>query len=250
MAVAVILLLLLCGGAAYAGINFFGGGEDEALAAQNAGNSDAGSAVAAFGTQDTEGGAEDEDTVAAPTKTAEAEVSGTMPEPTETSRPDPVEEPTAVPILVEATEVPPTLTEAPTETPEPELPTVSVIVASANLRRGPGVIYRVLGPIFRDDTAVVLAKNRDGSWYNIELEDGTRAWLAASVVELVGIANANDVFVAATIPVAPTLTPVPPTWTPRPLPPTLTPPPPGGDSGGDDDDDDDGNGDYTPDPNP
>jgi uncharacterized protein YgiM (DUF1202 family) len=111
---------------------------------------------------------------------------------------------------------------------------VRVIVASANLRQGPGVIYRTLGPIYRDDLAVILAKNSDGSWFNIELEDGSRAWLAASVVEMVDAAAANNVVVAATIPVAPTRTPVPPTFTPRPVP-TQPPPPPaggGGDSGG------------------
>jgi hypothetical protein len=241
MAVAVILLLLLCGGAVYAGVNFFGGGEEDTLASRDTGDSDAGNVIAVAEGQDTEGDADDVDAVIAPTRTAKLET-------TETSTPELVEESTAVPILAEASEVPPTLTEAPSETPKPEFLIVRVNVASANLRRGPSTIFPVLRPIFLDERTTVLAKNSDGSWYNVELEDGSRAWLAASVVELVNDVAANDVPLAATIPVAPTWTPVPPTWTPLPIPPTLTPLPPGGESG--DDDDDDNGGDYTPDPNP
>lgn len=127
-------------------------------------------------------------------------------------------------------------TAEPTE-PPPAQPSVRVIVSSANLRRGPGTIYPVAGAIFGDEEALVLATNSDGTWYNVELADGSRAWLAASVTEPLDAVAVNSVPVAATIPAAPTLTPVPPTATPMPtLPPPPPPPPPsgGGDGGGDD----------------
>ncbi len=225
IAVAVILLLLLCGGSAYAGINYFGGGAGEETVAQEPANTVGGSSDVAFGAAGTNPAGGDEVQAAAPTDTAEAPATDTpLPQPTAA----PIEEPTAVPVLSEPTALPPTATEAPTETPLPQLPTARVTVASANLRRGPGTIYPVLGPIFRDDLAIVLAKNNDGSWYNVQLEDGSLAWLAASVVELVNEASASEVAVAATVPVAPTRTPVPPTLTPIPIPPTQVPPSSGG----------------------
>jgi hypothetical protein len=223
------LLLLLCGGAAYAGINYFGGGGDEAVAEQGSADEGAGSVVTIGDErQESDGSTGDGEIVAAPTATDE-------PQATETPLPEPTDEPQVVPVVEEATEAPPTPTDEPTETATPQPPMVRVIVASANLRGGPGVVYRVLGPIFRDDQATVIAKNRDGSWFNIELEDGSRAWLAASVVELLEGGDANDVVEAATVPVAPTRTPVPPTLTPIPRP-TQPPPPPdgGGDGGGGD----------------
>jgi len=159
--------------------------------------------------------------------------------------PQPTEEPTLAPLAVEDTTVPPTPTASPTGTPEPQFPIVRVSVASANLRRGPGTIYPISGAIFRDETAMVLAKNRDGSWYNVELNNGTRAWLAASVTELVNNVAVNNVLLAATIPAAPNLTPVPPTPTPLPLP-TLPPADTPGDGGGGGDGDGGGGGGYTP----
>ncbi|MFN2137978.1 MAG: protein kinase domain-containing protein [Candidatus Promineifilaceae bacterium] len=127
-----------------------------------------------------------------------------------------------------ATAEPPTA--EPSETP-PGQAAVRVIVSSANLRSGPGTIYPTAGAIFNGEEATVLATNRDGTWYNVQLPNGSRAWIAASVTEPVNAVAVNSVAVAATIPAAPTLTPVPPTATPLP---TSPPPPtqPPADSGG------------------
>jgi hypothetical protein len=54
------------------------------------------------------------------------------------------------------------------------------------------------------------------------MENGSRGWLSEIVVEVLDQAALQNVEVAATIPVAPTLTPVQPTFTPIPLP-TLVP---------------------------
>ena len=124
-----------------------------------------------------------------------------------------------------------TATEEATEAPADQPVIVRVNVSSANLRRGPGTVYPIAGAILADEEAVVLATNRDGSWYNVELADGSRAWLAASVTETVDAAALENVPIAATIPVAPTATPRPPTPT-RPRPTVPPPPPPTADSGG------------------
>jgi hypothetical protein len=232
MAGAALLLLLLCAGGVFAVSNFFGGGDEESPPVQ-------GVEIAARA-------AGEQEAVVLSTDTAEAE-------PTDSPVPEPGEEPTVAALSVEDTAVPPTPTESPTDTPEPQLPIVRVSVASANLRRGPGTNYATNGAIFRDETATVLAINRDGSWYLVELRDGTRAWLAASVTELANNLALNNVPLAPTIPAAPTLTPVPPTWTPLPLPafpPTATPGGGGGDDGGDGGGNngggDNGGGEYTP----
>jgi hypothetical protein len=126
------------------------------------------------------------------------------------------------------------LVETATAEPQAQPAAVRVIVSSANLRRGPGTIYPTAGAIFSGEEATVLATNQDRTWYNVELADGGRAWLAASVTEVVNAAAMNNVPVAATIPAAPTFTPVPPTATPLPTlpPPTPTTPPSDGGGGG------------------
>jgi hypothetical protein len=133
---------------------------------------------------------------------------------------------------------------------------VRVVTASANLRRGPGTIYPTTGVVYAGQEARVVATNGDRSWYNVEFPDGARAWLAASVVEPIDAAAFNNVPVAATIPAAPTYTPVPPTATR--LPPTLAPLPSpspfptsdGGDGGGGDGGGGDGGGNGGGEPPP
>lgn len=135
----------------------------------------------------------------------------------------------ATPTVAAATETP---AAAETATPIPA-PQVRVRVNSANLRLGPGTVYGIAGVILEGETATVLATNSDRSWYNVELADGTRAWLAASVSEPVDAAGFKQVEVAATIPAAPTATRVPPTATrPPAAQPTQPPPPPGGGGNG------------------
>ena len=138
---------------------------------------------------------------------------------------------------------PPTVevsTETATAEPQAQPAAVRVIVSSANLRSGPGTVYPTAGAIFSGEEATILATNRDRTWYNVQLADGRHAWIAASVTEVINAAAMNSVPVAATIPAAPTFTPVPPTAT---SPPTLPPPPPtippsngggGNDGGGND----------------
>jgi cytoskeletal protein RodZ len=133
----------------------------------------------------------------------------------------------------------PTLTETHTPPPNPTLtvtmppPTVRIIVSSANLRAGPGTSYAIVGSIREGETAVVLATNSDGDWYNVELSDGKRVWIAKSNTEPVDSANMGELSVAVTIPplpipsatTSPTFTPVAPEThsTPFTPSPTFTP---------------------------
>ncbi len=219
IALGAFLLLALCAAGAFAASQYFGASGDSG-------------ADQIVQESDPRGSAQGE-VIVFETETETAEPPTATPAPTE----EPEE--SAVVEVQPATNTPqPSATAAststplpPTETAMPAAAAVRVKVASANLRRGPGVIYGTLGAIFQGETATVIGTNQDGSWYNVILEDGSRAWLAASVTEAVDGASLSEVPVAATIPVAPTSTPVPPTLTPLPtLPPTL--PPAGGGSGG------------------
>jgi hypothetical protein len=100
----------------------------------------------------------------------------------------------------------------PTTSPEPEL---EVMVNSANLRSGPGTNYNIVDIVEQGDVLHVLASNEDRTWYNIRLDDGTKAWIAGSVTESLNAINIVDVPVAVTIPPAPT--PIPATATFEPL---------------------------------
>ncbi|MCI0394700.1 MAG: SH3 domain-containing protein [Chloroflexi bacterium] len=78
---------------------------------------------------------------------------------------------------------------------------------SANLRSGPGTAYPVVETAAEGDIFEVTGKNEAGDWYQVELEDGTAAWLAASVVTLTGDGESVAVVEAPPVP-APVATPV------------------------------------------
>ena len=59
-------------------------------------------------------------------------------------------------------------------------PTVTANL-NANVRSGPSTAFSAVATLMKDDSATVLGKNDDGSWWYIEL-NGSNAWIAASVV--------------------------------------------------------------------
>jgi hypothetical protein len=236
MGLALLLLLIIAG---YGLTQVLGrGGEREPSAADNA-SPVAAAAIVETATPEAENTATSLPEPSATPLPVVAATSAPVDTPPGEETATPTEEKSPVPIIqnpettpaetVAAAETP---TEEPTAVPIAQAAIVRVIVSSANLRRGPGTVYPVAGAILADQEVTVLATNTDGSWYNVELADGSRAWLAASVTEPVDAAALASVPVAATIPVAPTSTPIPPTPT-RPRP-TAPPPPPTAtiDSGG------------------
>ena len=95
--------------------------------------------------------------------------------------------------------------------PDPNLasgtPQLRVNVSSANVRNGPGTIYRPISTLLRDSVVTVIAKNQNGSWFLIEFTGGSRGWIADSVTDPVVAADMVNVQVAVTIPAPPTFTP-------------------------------------------
>ena len=125
----------------------------------------------------------------------------------------------------------PTLAPTETQTPEPvatetatALPAPRVVAkAQANLRQGPGTGYPVVGSMAGGEQADVLARNADGTWWQVALASGTEGWVNASLVTANGAVEA--VAIAQNIPtLAPTNTrpPAPPTVPPAPPAPAAT----------------------------
>ena len=89
-------------------------------------------------------------------------------------------------------------------------PQVQPIYRAVYFRSGPGTNYDILRFLREGESVLVVAKDREpGLWYNVELENGVRGWVAMSVSEPVLEAAMTDLPVAATIPPVPTSTPGP-----------------------------------------
>lgn len=118
----------------------------------------------------------------------------------------------------------------PTFTPSPPpagncVATVTAVI-DANVRRGPQVIYDPVGALLNGETAEVVGRNSDSSWWKINLPtiNSSEQWVADSTVNFSG--DVSCVLQVASPP-TPTYTPTP-TFTPTPTPspsstPTLTP---------------------------
>jgi hypothetical protein len=127
--------------------------------------------------------------------------------------PSPTSSPTSTPAAT-PTEAP---TEAPTLTPPPAQPQ-AVASITVNVRSGPGVNYPVVATLPPNVPVVIVGQNAAGTWWQIEGPDGSRGWVAASVVQ----ASANvDVPIAQAPappapPAQPSPTPAPPAPEPQP----------------------------------
>lgn len=99
-------------------------------------------------------------------------------------------------------------------------PGAKAIVASdvANTRNGPGTEYGLVGPVTRDQSFDIVAKNADGSWWQICCVNGQEAWIFG---QLVRAENAGAAPVAQNIPAPPQ----PVAAAPQPAAPTAAPAP-------------------------
>jgi curli biogenesis system outer membrane secretion channel CsgG len=74
--------------------------------------------------------------------------------------------------------------EKPTQTvapPTPQIPSqVTVIVATANVRSGPGTNYGIVGSVKQGEKLAILGE--EGDWYNVELPDGKTGWIHKKLV--------------------------------------------------------------------
>ena len=130
-----------------------------------------------------------------------------------------VEVPTvsASPTVEPPTEPPPTsaatVTAAPTATvvpptnsptPEPQNPRV-MADSDVNLRGGPGKGYAVVSRLRSGQEAPIVGRNASGDWWQIEVPGVKQAWVAGTVVRVLGAID--TVAVAKNIPVLPTAAP-------------------------------------------
>ena len=111
------------------------------------------------------------------------------PTPTETLTPTVTETPTITPTPTE------TPTPTPTLTPTVDLPDVTVNVAAAHCRYGPGAAYLHAADLYDGDHGVVWNRNYAGTWLWVRFDKLHYAcWVAASVVEISGDVQSVSVY--------------------------------------------------------
>ncbi len=94
----------------------------------------------------------------------------------------------------------PESTPTPAPTPTPDFAAV-VADATVNLRSGPGTAFSNVGQLNAGESARIVGKSQDGSWWEIERPDGATAWVVARLVDTNG--PADQVAVSQNIPQAP-----------------------------------------------
>ncbi|MCO6452739.1 MAG: SH3 domain-containing protein [Caldilineales bacterium] len=143
--------------------------------------------------------------------------------PMSTSTPLPTATPTSTPIEPTATPEPPSPTPSPTSeppTPTPELAPSVISESPVNVRSGPGVGFGVAGGLGAGEAAPIVGRTSDGSWWQIELTDGTLGWVLVEIVTTIG--DTGGIAVASNIPTPPPAITRPPVAA---APPTATPAP-------------------------
>jgi hypothetical protein len=91
-------------------------------------------------------------------------------------------------------------TPTPAATPTPDFASVTSD-STVNLRSGPGTAFGTVGQLNAGQTARILGKNQDGSWWQIERSGADPAWVVARLVSTQG--PTDHVAVAENIPEAP-----------------------------------------------
>lgn len=99
--------------------------------------------------------------------------------------------------------VEPSPTAKPLLTGQPDTPWLRVSINSAFVRSGPGEIYPVIDSVPGGSTVTVLAHVNNGSWFNIRLGPGRNGWIGASVTEVVGDWELDEIAAAETVPPPP-----------------------------------------------
>ncbi|MBI5958631.1 MAG: protein kinase [Chloroflexi bacterium] len=115
------------------------------------------------------GGDDGKKTAQEPTATETATITQT-PEPTNTSTPS--------------------ATDTPEPTSTPRNTTATVQVQRANVRRGPGTDFEVIGSLARNEEMIVLGISEDGEWYRVVSPSLTdTGWISAETVAISGNTN-------------------------------------------------------------
>ncbi len=82
----------------------------------------------------------------------------------------------------------PSITPSPTLSPTPTAPQVTPISVNVNCRLGPDVAYNATSALLFGQTATIIGRNDDSSWWYIAdpAKAGQYCWVAASVVSTAG----------------------------------------------------------------
>ena len=152
--------------------------------------------------------------VPTPTSTSTPSLTPT-PTSTSTSTPSPTPMPTPTPTRTSTPSPTPTSTNTPSPTPIPSptrtstpspMPTSTtpqvLVDGTYNVRAGPGTNYDRVGQVQAGQTLDIMARNPDGTWWQVCCVDGERVWIKASLAPTKGSTAA--VPVAADIPPTPT----------------------------------------------
>jgi hypothetical protein len=123
----------------------------------------------------------------------------------------------------------------PTTAPKPEANAISPKDEFVNVRTGPGTIYTRVGQINKNQSAPVIGKNADGTWWQVNFKEAPNnaGWVLAELVKFEGDATAIKVVSiptpppqptrAAALPTSPPVVAVVPTSPPAPPQPSLPP---------------------------
>ncbi len=117
----------------------------------------------------------------------------------------PLGTPVSVPMTIATPTPRPTPTPVATPTPTPPPYPVVVTNEAINLRSGPGTIYPRVGKTQPGLVYRIMGKNKQGSWWEIEMPGGKKAWISAKYSNASG--NLNQVALEKEIPKPPVVRP-------------------------------------------
>lgn len=122
-----------------------------------------------------------------------------LPTPTPTETPLPLTTDTPVPALPTETSLPtetplPSATPPPTATSTPTVPQAVPSDQNVNCRYGYGTDWLAIGALITGQPATIIGRNSSSSWWYVQLQNGTKCWVAASVTNTAGNLASLPVF--------------------------------------------------------
>lgn len=106
-----------------------------------------------------------------------------------------------------ASQTPPTVESTPTPEATPTLGAPqATAIKDSNCRFGPGQVYEVTGYLLSEQTAPIVGRRSDSTWWVIQTESGVKCWIWDELVEVSGDTSSVPIVEA---PPTPTPSPVP-----------------------------------------
>lgn len=140
----------------------------------------------------------------------------------------PIALPGASPTAIEAPEETPQAPPQQLSTPRPPSAVQLIVAQPANVREGPSTAMRILARLAAGTELIALkiARQSDGDWYRVRLDDGREGYVFADLVQAVNPEAIGSLPTEVVVIIAPTVPPPKPTPTPEETPtPDVTPTP-------------------------